>query len=393
MEDALDVSARDRVALARRLRVAMGCDDDADGSTAAPLQRGVAGEPPGGGRQQHFAERGLEAGEQRLGLRVAETCVELHDTEPPGRECESGVDEADEGGAAATEFVDGGLDHAVHHVGDEAGRCPRQGGVGAHAAGIGAGVAVPDPLEVLRWLERQHAGAVTEREKADLRPVQVVLDDHAPAAGSVPDGGVPVVGDDDALACGQPVVLHDVGGAELVQRSHHLAHVEAEPGVGSRDAGRLHDLLGEGLAALQLRRGCARTEDRDTAGTDGVRHACHQRRLGPDDDEIGCECRGEVGDSFAVHGVDGMVGADHCRAGIAGSDVDIGVAAEGPGERVLPSARSDHQYGQVSHAVILPRPEPLKDCPVRPARSTLEPPRGSVLVRTGPQEKKSAAIA
>ena len=63
---------------------------------------------------------------------------------------------------------------------------------------------------------------------------------------------VAVVGDDDALARGEPVVLDDVRRAEGVERVGDLVqrcvHTRASA-VGH--VGRGHDLLGERLAALE----------------------------------------------------------------------------------------------------------------------------------------------
>ena len=96
----------------------------------------------------------------------------------------------------------------------------------------------------------------------------------------------PVVGDHDALAGGQPVVLDDVRGAEGVERLLDLglggAHVRQAGG----HLGRRHDLLGEGLAALEPGRLGRRAEAGDAGRAHRVGHARHQRRLGADDDQV-----------------------------------------------------------------------------------------------------------
>jgi hypothetical protein len=50
-----------------------------------------------------------------------------------------------------------------------------------------------------------------------------------------------------------------------------------------RDAVALHEVLGEGLRALELRRGLRRAEDAQAARAEHVDHAGGQRRLGADD--------------------------------------------------------------------------------------------------------------
>ena len=56
------------------------------------------------------------------------------------------------------------------------GRRPRQRRVRAHPAGVGPGVAVADPLEVLRRQQRHGGLAVGDHEQRDLGPVEVLLD-------------------------------------------------------------------------------------------------------------------------------------------------------------------------------------------------------------------------
>ncbi len=66
------------------------------------------------------------------------------------------------------------------------------------------------------------------------------------------------------------------------------------------NAGRGHHLLGEGLAALELRRLAAGAEAGDPPGADDVGDAGHQRGLGADDDQVGAHLDGQVGDAVAV---------------------------------------------------------------------------------------------
>ena len=58
-------------------------------------------------------------------------------------------------------------------------------------------------------------------------------------------------GDDDALARGEPVVLDDVGRTQRVEGVGDLVEGGADAGQRGRHVGRCHDLLGEGLAALE----------------------------------------------------------------------------------------------------------------------------------------------
>ena len=68
--------AADGIPLDEILRIATGGHDDADGRFVVPLQ-GDAGEAAAGAGEQHRHQVGLEPGEQRLGLGIAEAGVEL----------------------------------------------------------------------------------------------------------------------------------------------------------------------------------------------------------------------------------------------------------------------------------------------------------------------------
>ena len=79
--------------------------------------------------------------------------------------------------------------------------------------------------------------AVAEEEERDLGSGEELLDEHGAdrqVGVGVGERGVAVVGDDDALACGEPVGLDDVRGAEVIERG-----LELGPGRGAhRAAGR-----------------------------------------------------------------------------------------------------------------------------------------------------------
>ena len=171
----------------------------------------------------------------------------------------------------------------------------------------------------------------------------------------MPDRGVPIVGDQNPLASRQSVVLDHVRRAELVQRVDHLAHVETQPRVRGRDAGRLHDLLGERLAAFQPSRLGGRAEDRYPARPDGIRHPDHQRRLRADHDERCTQFDGERGDGIPVQSIHRVVRPDQRSTRVAGRDVDRthrGVTAQRPRQGVLAATGSNHQNG-LRHPAIL----------------------------------------
>ena len=93
-----------------------------------------------------------------------------------------------------------------------------------------------------------------------------------------------VLGDHHPLARGQAVGL-DHRRVALDDR-HGLVQVGDHAVVGRGHAGRGHDLLGEGLGALQPRRRAARPEAGDAGLGQRVGQAVDERRLGPHDHEV-----------------------------------------------------------------------------------------------------------
>ena len=300
---------------------------------------------------EQFGQGGGQAGQDGLGLRIAEADVELHDAQSTAGQSQAAVEQADEAGAATGHLVDDGLGDLAHHLLDQVGRRPGQGRVGAHAAGVGAGIVVEEPLEVLGGRQGTDGGAVAHAEHGGLGAVEVILDDDAAAAATqagaaVGQGDGALVGDDDTLAGGQAVLLDDVGAAEAVQGGVQLGLGGTHGGLGGGNAGGGHDLLGEGLRALQAGGLGAGTE----AGDPGVAHcignARHQRRLGTDDDEVSPHLRSEGDDLVGHAGVDVEVRGDGRGPGVAGGDDELGglrVTGEGTGQGVLARAGAEEQ--------------------------------------------------
>ena len=104
--------------------------------------------------------------------------------------------------SSATRGSDGRVHDALDLVGDHGGH--RR--VGAHAAGVGAGVAVADALEVLGRDERHGVRPVAEDEQRALLALHPLLDDDV--APGVAEGGARQLGADVLAglveACGPP---------------------------------------------------------------------------------------------------------------------------------------------------------------------------------------------
>lgn len=205
---------------------------------------------------------------------------------------------------------------------------PGERAVGPHATGVGAGVVVTHPLEVLGRRERDDRDAVAEHEERHLGAVEELLDDDAStvlgeAGPGVVQRGLAVVGDDDALARGQSVVLDDEGRAEGVDGLGYLVEGRAQVGEPGGHLGRRHDLLGERLAALEtggLRGGAEHVE---AVVPQHIRDTGHERGLGPDDDEVDLVALCDIEDRGGVRGVgQRLAQGDRVDAGVPGGGDD-----------------------------------------------------------------------
>src|SRR5690606_37398764 len=128
-------------------------------------------------------EVGAQPHHHRLGFRIAKADVELDDLRCTGGvDHQSGVEETGERHAVRRHPAHGGLDHLAHDPRVHLRRHHRRRGVGAHAAGIGAGVAIADALVVLAGGHWQRGGAVDDGDEAGLLAVEEFLDHH-PRAG------------------------------------------------------------------------------------------------------------------------------------------------------------------------------------------------------------------
>ena len=237
------------------------------------------------------AERGAELGEGDLAVGVAEARVELDDARALGGQGQADVEGAHERGAPMAHLVDRRLGDPFDHQVREVGGGPVERRVRAHAAGVRTLVAVADALEVLGGGKGEDRGAVGDAEDGGFGAVEVLLDDDAAArfgqaGGGVGPGLVEVVGDDDTLAGGEPVVLDDVRRAEVVECVVDLLGRGADVGARRGDVGRGHDLLGERLAALQLGGGGGRPEDEEPGVAQDVGHAGDEGGFRADDDEV-----------------------------------------------------------------------------------------------------------
>ncbi len=155
------------------------------------------------------------------------------------------------------------------------------------------------------------------------------------------EGLCPVVSDDDSLPGSETIILDYVRRCEAVQCRLDLREVRAHHTVRGRDPGSSHDVLCEGLAALELS-GCGGgTEARDATLANRVGSAVDQGEFGADDDKVGRQSFREVRDRCGVCGVHRQGGAVQRDTGVAGRAHDLG--HPGIGQQALDRSRQSHQ--------------------------------------------------
>jgi hypothetical protein len=209
-------------------------------------------------------------------------------------------------------------------------------------------------LVVLRGAERQHMGAVRQREEADLFADQKFLDDETAAEMSAESGnGRDALGrvfrDDDALALRQSVGFQN-------QRMRLRAGVAlrvlgiVEPPVGGGGNPVFGaEILDEPLGGFEPRARRRRAERFDPGLFQPVRETGGQRRFRADDGEIDSFLPCERHQRVQRHRIDGDAFGLPRDAGIARRAIELrhqGARAERPGQRMLASARADEKNVQ-----------------------------------------------
>ena len=204
--------------------------------------------------------------------------------------------------------------------------------VNAHAAGVGAKVALERTLVVLRGSHGAHGLAVGKGQQRTLGANQHLLNDHGVAgvtkgaAKALAHGllGLLKLGrHDNALARGKTVGLHDQRGALLAHIGKRRSLI-GKRAVGSRrDARTLHELLGEQLGALHLGALGTRAKAGNARRTHGVGHARHERSLGANHHESASVALGKRRHGRRVAIVENNVLATARGAAVTRRDVEL----------------------------------------------------------------------
>ena len=330
------VQAVDHVAGAWGPGVALGGRDDRDVRVVG--HRGFGADPAVGRLGEQLGQVVGQAGHHHLRLGVTEAHVVLDELGAVRGEHEPGVQDAAVVDAPAPQLGERRADEAVHHRGEDVVGDDRDRRVGTHPTGVGAGVAVADPLEVLCRGQQHRPFSVAHRQDAQLRAAEALLDhERAPGVAEGHPGQVVAhrvaglgerLGDHDALAGGQAVGLdHERRGERVEHGVGRLDRVEG-PVAGGGDAGRGDQLLHPRLGPLEPGPVGPGAEDPPARRPQAVGQAVDQRHLGPDHEQVGLELlrrrRDRAGD-----------------AGVAGGHHHLGVPSEHVGQRVLPSSAAD----------------------------------------------------
>ncbi|CFW05319.1 Uncharacterised protein [Bordetella pertussis] len=343
----------------------MGGQHHAQGGAAVPDDVGLV-ERAVDGVLERIKQVALDAHHDGLRFRVAHAAVVLQRLDGPvgviaGRDHQAGVQEAGVGDAVARHALHGRQDDFAHDAVVQLGRDDRGGRIGAHAAGVGTGVAVLQALVVLAGGQGEHMAAVAHDDEAGFFAGEEFLDHHARAGlaqRAVAQHGVDRAmrfvqrhGDHHALAGSQAVGLDHDGRAVLVDIGVRLGRI-GEGFVARRGDGMAdHEGLGVILRAFQLRGRLGRTEDLQAAGAEHVDHAGGQGRLGADHGQRHALALDEVG-QFLGAGQRYVLELLALRgAAVAGRHVDL-VDARGAGqtpcEGVFAAARADYQEFHVA---------------------------------------------
>ena len=349
------LEAADLAALLVGSRVAVGGHDHGHRRLVVPAQVQVGEHPVGRGHQRRQQVR-LEARHQHLALRVAEADVELDQLGALLGDHQPGVEHALVRLALGLHGGHGGRDDLVHDPPLHLGRHYRRRGIGAHAAGVRPGLAVADPLVVLRRGERQHGLAVDEREEAGLLAVQEFLDDQGVAGRAElfldhdgVDGGFGLGlagGHRDPLAGGQAVGLDHDRDAGLADEAPGGPGVHEAAVLGGRHAVLGAEVLHETLGAFEHGRRGARAEGLDAFVAQAVDQAGDQRRFGPDHDEVDGVALGEGNLALDVFGADRHAVRFLGDPGVAGGAKKSLAQRRGgdlPAQGVLAPAAPDNQ--------------------------------------------------
>ena len=210
---------------------------------------------------------------------------------------------------------------------------------------------------VLRGEHRDGAGAVGEHEERELFAGHELLDeDLAPGIaeglrGEHRDGGsvgvLDALADEDALPRREPGRLDHDRRTERADGEERAVECGVRFGARGGHAGVAHQLLREGLRRFDARGGARRAEDGELLEAECIHESGGERRLGPNDREVGTLAQREIEERAGVRRLHRGAAAELRQPRVArgGDDVEGRMTPrERPGEGVLAPAAADQQH-------------------------------------------------
>jgi hypothetical protein len=285
----------------------------------------------------------LHAVQDGLSFGVAQADVELEHLGAFGGHHQSGVKEAGEGSG-----LDGRPDDAVEDGAALVRGKDARIAIGAHTAGVGAGIVIEDGLVILRGRQRNHIAAVAKDDEADFLSAQAVFDHEGWREGfqSGLCHGV-VFRDYHAFAGGEAVRFDHHGVGEAVEGAAARGDIPSRGEGGGGDVPLPQKVLCENLAAFQPGGFRGGSEDGAAVRAKHIHHSRDQGRLRAHDGEIGIHRFG----NRQVRGRRPVAGGQTLRdvrdAWIARScehPLDLGTLCDAPGERMLTPAAANDQH-------------------------------------------------
>ena len=164
----------DCIAFAVFTGIAAGCQHHTNCSAVLPTHFGFRQRSVDTGFQ-HRQQIAVQQRQHHLGLGIAEPGVELDDFRPGCRNHQPGIQTALIEDAVIAQTIDHRLQNRLLHFGQQLRRHHRRRRISAHAAGIGPGIAIADPLVVLRRQHRHHGESVGEGQQRRLFPNQTLF--------------------------------------------------------------------------------------------------------------------------------------------------------------------------------------------------------------------------
>ena len=353
------VQTGDDLALLVALRIAAGGNDNTDCRIVIELQIDLIQSAVDAGLH-HINDIRLHAGQDDLGLGIAESGVVLKDAGAVGGHHEAEIEDTAERTSLRRHGRHGLVVNILTAPGIDLGGVEGAGGEGSHTACVEAGVAVSLALVVLGGSHQLIVGAVHKREHGDLAACHELFDDdavsgiaelfvHHQFADTVLCGSQ-VFADQNALAQSQSGCLENDGERGCLQISQCLVRIVKSLVSSCRNAVFFHQILGKSLASLDDGRIGGGSENAQSLCLKGIHDARAERIVHAADSEVDLLLLRKSGQGRKVHGPDRDTLGDARNAGISGSAVQLrnaSAAQDRVRDRVFSSAAAYQQHFHV----------------------------------------------